>query len=169
MEHPAPTKEGLKIVRSFDAPKEEVFAAFATADAFAEWWGPAGMPVTVVHFDFTAGGKVHYKMEGHGQIMWGLFNYRKIVEPDLLEFVSSFSDETGNIANPPFPFDFPFEVLNELRFEENNGITTITLSGHPINATAAQEKTYYSMFDGMSQGFAGTFNQLEHYLIKNKK
>lgn len=162
-------KEGLKIVRDFNAPKNLVFDAFATAEAFAEWWGPVGMPITVLHFDFKPGGKVHYKMEAPGQIMWGIFNYHNIVEPDLLEFVSSFSDEGGNICRAPFPIEFPLEIFNRLTLEENNGITTVTLSGHPVNPTPEQEATYNSMFENMSQGFAGTFNQLEAYLAKMQK
>ena len=55
MEHQTNKKEELKIVREFNAPKTLVFDAFATAEAFAEWWGPVGMPVTVLHFDFKTG------------------------------------------------------------------------------------------------------------------
>ena len=169
MEHQTTKKEGLKIVRDFNAPKALVFDAFATAEAFAEWWGPIGMPITVLDFDFKQGGKVHYKMEGNGQTMWGIFNYHNIVKPDLLEFVSSFSDEGGNICKAPFPMEFPLEIFNQITLEENNGITTLTLSGHPINATSEQEATYYSMTANMSQGFAGTFNQLEAYINKIQK
>ena len=162
-------KAGLKIVRNFNAPKSLVFQAFSTAEAFAEWWGPAGMPITVLHFDFKQGGKLHYKMEGNGQTMWGLFNYRNIDEPKLVEFVSSFSDESGKICKSPFPMDFPLEIFNLMTLEENNGITTVTLSGYPINATPEQEATYYSIIENMNQGFAGTFNQLETYLAKIQK
>ena len=162
-------KDGLTIVRDFKAPKTLVFEAFSKAEAFAEWWGPVGMPVTVLHFDFKQNGKLHYKMEGKGQTMWGVFIYRNIVYPDLIEFVNSFSDESGNICKAPFPIDFPYEIFNHLTLEENNGITTVTLSGHPINATPEQEATYYSMIENMSQGFNGTLNQLEAYLTKIQK
>jgi uncharacterized protein YndB with AHSA1/START domain len=166
MEQSANKKEGLKIVREFKAPIILVFEAFATAEAFASWWGPAGMPVTVSHFDFRNGGKTHYKMEGHGQIMWGLFRYQTIVKPDSISFISSFSDENGNVCKAPFPIEFPLEIFNEMQLEEKDGTTTLTLSGYPLNATAEQEATYYSMKENMSQGFAGTFNQLDDYLEK---
>jgi len=162
-------KEGLKIVRQFNAPKAMVFDAFSTAEAFEEWWGPVGMSLKVVFFDFKPGGKVHYKMEANGQIMWGVFNYKKIVRPDLLEFISSFSDESGNVSKAPFPIDFPLEIFNQITFEEENGKTTLTLTGHPVNATAEQEATYHSMFDNMTKGFTGTLNQLEVYLNKIQK
>ena len=162
-------KDGLRIVRDFRAPKLLVFQAFSTGEAFAEWWGPTGMPITVLHMDFKQGGKLHYKMESNGQTMWGIFKYHNIVKPNLIEFVSSFSDESGKICKSPFPIDFPLEIFNQMTLEENNSITTITLSGHPINATPEQEATYYSMIENMYQGFAGTLNQLEAYLAKIQK
>ena len=157
-------QQGLKIVRDFKAPKDLVFEAFAQAEAFAQWWGPIGMPVTIKHFDFRAGGTLHYKMEGGGKVMWGLFKFGQILKPDLIEFVNSFSDENGNICKSPFPMDFPLEIFNRLTLSEKNGITTLTLAGYPINATSDQEATYYSITKNMEDGFGGTFDQLEKYL-----
>lgn len=158
------TKPGLKIVRHFNAPKEVVFEAFASADAMGEWWGPAGASISVKTFEFTPGGRFHYKMDGGGQTMWGLFKYVSINRYDLIEFVSSFSDEEGRVCTSPFPMDFPLEIRNQITLTEVNGRTTLTLQGHPVNATTAQEETYNSIKDNMQEGFAGTFDQLERYL-----
>ena len=158
----------LKIVRDFKAPKTLVFQAFSEAEAFADWWGPAGMPLTIKHFDFRKGGTLHYKMEGGGQIMWGLFKYAKIESPDLIEFVNSFSDEEGNICKAPFPMEFPLEIFTQITLSENNGITTLTLESRPLNATPEQEAAFFSMTNNLSGGFAGTFNQLEAYLTKKQ-
>ncbi|HVB04333.1 MAG TPA: SRPBCC domain-containing protein [Chitinophagaceae bacterium] len=168
MKNQTDKKDGLKIVRDFKAPRTLVFQAFSTAEAFADWWGPVGMPITIKHFDFKQGGKLHYKTEGNGLTMWGLFKYGNIVKPELIEFINSFSDEEGNICKPPFPMEFPLEIFNQITLQENNGITTLTLQGHPINATPEQEATFYSMTTNMSEGFTGTFNQLEAYLTKSK-
>ena len=164
MEEQAGKRAGLKIVREFKAPKTLVFDAFASPEAFAQWWGPAGSELTVENFDFKPGGKTHYKMDGNGHVMWGLFQYKNIQRADLLEFINSFADAEGNIITSPFPMDFPLEVLNKITLEENEGITTLTIQGHPVNATAAQEDTYFSIMDSMHQGFGGTFGQLEAYL-----
>jgi uncharacterized protein YndB with AHSA1/START domain len=161
-------KEGLKIVRNFNAPMTMVFEAFSQPENFAQWWGPAGSSITVIDFDFKANGRCYYKMEGNGQTMWALFRYGNISRYDLIEFTSSFSDAQGNISTSPFPMDFPLEVFNRITLEENDGITTLVLQGHPVNATPAQEETYYKITANMQQGFKGTFDQLDGYLNKIK-
>ena len=168
MEEQAEKKAGLKIVREFKAPKTLVFDAFTSPEAFSQWWGPAGSQLTVESFDFKPGGRTHYKMDGNGHVMWGLFQYKNIQRAHLLEFINSFADAEGNIITSPFPMDFPLEILNKITLEENKGITTLTIQGHPINATAAQEDTYFSIMDSMHQGFGGTFDQLEAYLEKSQ-
>ncbi|MFT3912213.1 MAG: SRPBCC domain-containing protein [Ferruginibacter sp.] len=123
------------------------------------------MSIKVLAFDFKPNGKFHYKMEAGGKSMFGQFVYKKIVSPDLIEFINSFTDEKGNIIKAPFDIDFPLEVFNKLTFvEEKKGVTRITLEGHPLNATAAQETTYIDLNESMQQGFNGTFNQLEAYI-----
>ncbi len=158
--------EKLTIIRKFNASKEAVFNALSNAEALSQWWGPAGSTLTVRNFDFKKGGKFHYRLEGIGQTMWGLFVYEHIERPDLIEFVSSFADEAGNVTKSPFPMDFPLEVFNHLELSEEHGMTTITLTGHPLRATPEQEATYRSVIPNMEQGFAGTMNQLEQYLAK---
>lgn len=155
---------GLTIVRKLNASKEAVFNAFADAKALAQWWGPVGSTISVVDLDFRSGGRFHYQMQSGGQTMWGLFVYRSIQRPSLIEFVSSFSDETGAVRESPFPMDFPLEILNRLTLEEAGGITTLTFTGHPVNATEAQEATYRAITPNMEEGFSGTFNQLAQYL-----
>jgi len=169
MEQPAEKQSGLKIVRQFKAPKTLVFDAFASPEAFGQWWGPSGSQLSVVSFDFKPGGRTHYKMEGNGHVMWGLFQYKNIQRADLLEFINSFADADGNIITSPFPMDFPLEVFNQITLEEKDGITTLTIQGHPINATAAQIETYNAITDNMEQGFGGTFDQLETYLAEVQK
>jgi uncharacterized protein YndB with AHSA1/START domain len=160
--------DGLMIVRDFKAPSTKVFQAFSAAEGFADWWGPAGMPLSIKRFEFRKGGTLHYKMEGGGNTMWGLFKYANIVSPDLIEFVNSFSDEEGNICKAPFPMEFPLEIFNRITLRENSGITTLTFESHPLNATPEQEATFHSMINNISGGFAGTFSQLEAYLTKKQ-
>ncbi|MCE7064580.1 SRPBCC domain-containing protein [Dyadobacter sp. CY326] len=169
MEQQAEEKAGLKIVRQFNAPKTLVFDAFASPEAFGKWWGPAGSQLSVESFDFKPGGKTHYKMESNGHTMWGLFQYKNILRADLLEFINSFADAEGNIITSPFPMDFPLEISNKITLEESEGVTTLTIQGHPINATPEQIETYKSITNSMEQGFGGTFDQLEAYLTEQQQ
>ncbi|OJV12350.1 MAG: activator of HSP90 ATPase [Dyadobacter sp. 50-39] len=166
MENKVTQKAELRIVRQFKAPQSLVFNAFASKEAFAEWWGPKGSELTVLRFDFREGGSTHYKLDNRGMLMWALFRYQKIRESDSIEFLSSFTDPEGNITSSPFPMDFPLEIYNHITLSETNGITTLTLYAEPVNATPAQEKTFTDLNPSMNQGYEGTWGQLDTYLAK---
>ena len=157
----------LVITRTFNAPRALVFKAFSEREALDQWWGPAGMEMSNTTLDFRPGGTYHYGMKTpDGNIMWGKFRYLEINEPEQIVFISSFSDKDGNIARAPFFDKFPLEIRNTLTLTENNGKTTLTLRGGPINATEEEQNAYMGMISGMEQGFGGTFDQLEAYLEK---
>jgi uncharacterized protein YndB with AHSA1/START domain len=59
---------GVVVTAEFDAKKDVVFSAFAEAEALAEWWGPPGVPITVVKFDFRPKGIFHYKSQMQGKL-----------------------------------------------------------------------------------------------------
>ncbi|MFC5468093.1 SRPBCC domain-containing protein [Cohnella suwonensis] len=165
-EHQAATSEFV-ISRTFNAPRDLVFKAWSEAEHLQHWWGPKGLAISVATLDFRPGGTFHYCMKApDGNEMWGKFVYREIVPAEKIVFVNSFSDPEGNIVRPPFLLTFPLEVLNVLTFDEQDGKTTLTLRGGPINATEDELKLYESMHDSMQQGFTGTFDQLEEHLAK---
>jgi uncharacterized protein YndB with AHSA1/START domain len=83
--------------------------------------------------------------------------------------VVSFADERGNILRHPASPTWPLEVLNIMKLSEQDGKTTMTISGYPINATEEERKTYDAGHGSMKQGFTGTLDQLEAYLAKAKQ
>jgi len=158
------TRSELTITREFDAPKEMVFDAFASAEALAQWWGPVDYPTTVLAFDFRPGGLFHYKMDTPDQVWYGRFVYGQIMRPNLLEFTSSFSDNKAGVTRAPFATDWPLEIFNRIVFSELNGKTTIKMQGYPINANEAELKLFNLMTENVQEGFGKTFTQLERYL-----
>jgi len=106
----------------------------------------------------------------NGSEMWGIFHYREIVAPERIVFVNSFSDKDGNITRSPFTHinPWPLEVLNIMTLIENDGKTTLTLKGNPINATDEEIQMFEATRKSMQLGFGGTFGQLDEYLAKNK-
>jgi uncharacterized protein YndB with AHSA1/START domain len=155
----------LVITRVFDPPRHLVWKALTESERLARWWGPKGFTWVSAKLDLRPGGAFHYCMRSpDGHAMWGKFVYREIVAPERIVFINSFSDESGATVRAPFAEDWPLEILNTLTLAEDDGKTSLTLKGMPLNATAAQRKTFKAGHESMQQGFGGTFDQLAEYL-----
>ena len=155
--------------RTFDAPRSLVWKAWTSAEALGQWWGPKGAAIRVIVFDLRPGGMFHYAMAFQpGHEMFARFIYREIVAPERLVFVSSFSDAAGGITRAPFlqlHGKWPLEVLNVVTLTEENGRTTLTLRGSPVNATDDERAMFEASTASMRQGFGGTFDKLADYLV----
>ncbi len=158
-------KQDFTITRTFNAPRQLVYDVFTRPEHMAKWWGPKGFTMLVNNMDLRPGGSYHYCMASpEGYRMWGKFVYVNIDAPRSIVFINSFSDEEGNLTRHPMAPTWPLEVYNILTLTEADGKTTLTLSGHPINATQEEIAIFNAMHESMQQGFKGTFDQLEEYL-----
>ncbi len=156
----------FSLQREYKASKGEVFDAFKSAEALAQWWGPVEAPIQVLKLDFKPNGIFHYKMNGV-HINYGIFRYLDIDEPNSIVWINSFANENGEVIKPPFDgIDFPKEIRNTLTLVEQNGVTILTLVSEPIHATENEIATFYAFTESMGEGFGGTFKQLEEYLVK---
>lgn len=73
--------------RLFDAPRDQVFAAFSDPAQLAKWWGPDGFTNTIKKFDFRPGGDWHLTMHGpDGTDYRNESVFVKIVEPERIVF-----------------------------------------------------------------------------------
>jgi uncharacterized protein YndB with AHSA1/START domain len=168
-EHLAKTvpPQQFSISRVFDAPRGLLWKAVTEPERLAQWWGPKGFTMLVCDVDLRPGGVFRYAMRSpDGHEMWGKWVYREIVPPERLSSVVSFTDERGNILRHPASPTWPLEILNTMTLSEQDGQTTMTISGYPINATEEERKTYDAGRGSMKQGFTGTLDQLEAYLAK---
>jgi uncharacterized protein YndB with AHSA1/START domain len=159
----------IVIERIFDAPVEVVYKAWTDPEALGQWWGPPGASIEVHKFDFTPGGIFHYSMSMGPQELYAKFTYEEIVPNEKIVFINSFSDENGGMGSNPWLAVWPKEIRNVLTFEDNGGKTTITLTGHPINASEEELAAYESEAPGMENGFEGTFRKLDDYLAQQAK
>ncbi len=159
----------LVITRTLNAPRELVFKAFAEAQRLAQWWGPKGFAIEVKHLEFAPGGVFHYSMKlPDGMEMWGKFVYHQIIAPEKIVYASSFSDAEGGLTRHPMRPEWPLEILNTLTLEQQNGKTTLTLRGGPINATEEEIRFFNEVQSGVKIGFNATFDQLEQYLHRKE-
>lgn len=155
------------ISRTFDAPRPLVWKAWTEAERLAQWWGPKGCKLHVEPLDFRPGGLFVYAMDfAPGGRMWGRFVYREIVAPERLVFANGFSNEQGEATRASFSATWPLEVLNVLTLTEEDGRTRLHLRGGPIEPTEAELETFTGMHGSMTEGFTGTFDQLEAYLAR---
>ena len=160
-------RNDFTITRVLNASREMVFKAFTDPKHLAHWWGPKGCTLSVAKIELKPGGTFLYCMElPGGHSMWGKFVYLEIKAPEKIIFINSFSDKEGNIIRHPMAPTWPLEVYNVWTLIEQNGKTTLTLSGHPHNASDEENKTFYDSVHMMQDGFKGTFDNLEEYLVK---
>jgi uncharacterized protein YndB with AHSA1/START domain len=161
-----PNIEPFVISRTFDAPRELVFKAFTDVDRLKHWWGPKGFKVITSTIDLRPGGIYHYSLQApDGTAMWGRFVFREIAAPERIVYVSSFSDEKGGLTRHFMHEKWPLELLSTLLFEDaGSGRTKVTLSWVPINENDVERETFDDNRESMTQGWTGTFENLDHYL-----
>ena len=156
--------KSLVITRQYKHSPERIFDAFASPEALGAWWGPAGIGLNVLAHDFKPGGKFHYTMEMGDQLSYGIMEFISMERPKEIQWLNSFSNESGNKIKPPFAAEFPLEIHNKITLEANEEGTLLTITGTPFKATEAEIAFFEGMLESMNQGFNGTFDQLEQYL-----
>ena len=160
-----PKTEPFVISRVFDAPRELVFKTFTDPEHMKHWWGPKGFNVIASSMDLRPGGTYHYGLQApDGSTMWGRFLYQEIAAPERIVLISSFSDANGGVTRHPMSPGWPLEMLSIFSFEDVGGKTKLTISWAPINESDEERATFEKGRPSMTQGWSGTFEQLEAYL-----
>ena len=166
---PHSAAEIFKIDRTFDAPRDLVWAACTEAQHLSGWFGPPGTTVKVKTLDLTPGGVCLYGMEMPGGIvMWGKWVFHEIEAPSKLSYVVSFCSETGQPVRHPMAPLWPLEVLAVQTFAEQDGKTLMHSESWPINATAEERAIFTAGHASMQMGFSGAYAQLDAYLARVK-
>ena len=157
------------ITRVVRAPKDLVWKAWTDRDQLQQWFGPKGVPITTCSLDFRIGGRFHFCLQVPGGDMWAQWIFREIAAPDRLQFVSTFSDEKGDVTRAPFEGEWPLETLTTVTFAEHAGMgkgTVVTVTSQPIGASAMELQTFDQGRESMTGGWSGTFEQLAEYLAR---
>lgn len=153
------------ITRTFNAPREQVYATMTQSEHLQRWWGPQGCTITVIDHSPQPGGRFHYRMGfGPGLDMYGRFDYRELAPVERIVFVSGFADADGNRIRYAMVPDWPLEALNTVTLEEDGGQTLMTLTSTPINAGEREMATFKAGHESMQQGFGGMYDVYAQYL-----
>lgn len=126
------------ISRIYQAPIELVWKAWTDAELVKKWWGPDKFSCNHAKIDFREGGVSVISMkapkEFGGSEWFNVWEYRRIVPLERIEFDQSFSDKKGKKIRPieaGMPPDFPDVVFTSVTFkDQGNGTTEITVVQH---------------------------------------
>ena len=149
--------KSITVTRDFDAPVDEVWSAWTTAEKLDQWWGPQPWKAITRSLDFREGGSWIYKMQGpNGEAQWDKVEFTSIDAPRRFTardfFIDQNGQETGNMPSSKW-----------------NNTFTATGNGTKI----VSELTYNSKEDmdkiistGFEQGFSTGLDQLDELLSK---
>lgn len=153
------------LTRRFDAPREQVFAAFTQLQHLSRWMSPVGTEPVGGSLDLRPGGTYHYGMKmPNGAVMWGKWTFREIVAPERLVVVVQFSDEAGGVTRHPMAASWPLHTLSTTTLADDGGKTLMTLNWQALDASPEEQATFDGAHAGMAQGWGGTMDQLATYL-----
>jgi uncharacterized protein YndB with AHSA1/START domain len=153
----APTKrpaasaaKPLVITRVFDAPRSLVFRAWTEAEHLVKWWGqPKGATLPYYKFDCRVGGMLHFRvLLPDGNVVWGKGIFREIVAPERIVLLDYFSDEQGNIVEPP-P-GLPKESVITATFAERGDKTVVTVEHRGTELASKENQEAYQQGWGES-------------------
>lgn len=148
----------LVLTRTFDAPRELVFAAYSSCEHLRNWWGPRSWPMAECSMDFRVGGVWHYCLRGpnEGDESWGRAVFTEIVEPERIAYTDAFSDADGAV-NEEMPI-----TEGSVDLEDVAGRTRLTMRA--VYPSADELKAVLDM--GMEAGITETLDRLDEHLAE---
>ncbi|WP_297797987.1 SRPBCC domain-containing protein [uncultured Eudoraea sp.] len=138
----------LAIHRTFNAPIQMVWDAWAQSEKIAQWWGPKGMQTKVIQHDFSAGGTWKYVMtmpDGNEFVTEGV--YSEIIVPEKIISSADFKPMTEGVE---------IQALLEPSGDKTNFIFKVV---HPTAEYCKQQEEM-----GFYKGWGSTFDRLNEYL-----
>ncbi len=143
-----PAERELVISRTFDAPRELVFAAWIDPRHAMSWWGPVDHPATHVEMDVRPGGRWRHRLTSieTGQELWHGGVFREVAPPERLVFTFAWEEEGER----------GLETLVTVSFAEESGKTRMTFRQVPFQSIEER--------DGHRGGWTSTFDRLDEHL-----
>ncbi|MCR9142838.1 MAG: SRPBCC domain-containing protein [bacterium] len=141
----------VEIQASYQAAREEVFAAFSRPAAIEQWLGPSDEFRTTVHeFEFRPGGKYRIEFlspEGETSVLTG--SYSAIEAPERIVFSWRW------IQNTEFP-DSETRVTVQLSEKPEGDGTLLRLTHEKLQAGVMRDRHIW--------GWQGAFERLDRHL-----
>ncbi|MFM6927030.1 MAG: SRPBCC family protein [Bdellovibrio sp.] len=161
-------QEEFLINRSFNVPLNTMFEMWTDAKHFSQWLPPTGFTMTFINVDIKPGGSSFYSMTNGEFTMYGKTKYLEITPPDRMIYLQEFADENGNMSRHPMMPTWPATMKTTVQLtEEGPEQTRVTVTWQPYgDVSPAELESFVNAKTGMTQGWTGSFDKLEDYLIK---
>lgn len=171
LEKSSSEKEIFVINRSFEAPIETLFTMWTDPKHFSKWLAPIGFTMSFIKEDIRVGATCFYSMtNGSDTTMYGKIHYLEITRPNRIVYTQQFSDKDGDLSRHPHAPTWPATMLTTVTFTEeapNQTRVTVTWEVHGP-ATSEEMATFVNARGGMTQGWTGSFDKLEAYIVENQ-
>lgn len=155
-------KENLRVTieRSFDAPVDDVWAAWTEPELLEQWWAPKPWRAVTKDMNFAEGGRWLYAMTSpEGQRHWDLKTFQKIDPKKSFTYRSTFCDENGTIA----PGAAGSTWVNTFAARDGGTLVTNVIQNESLERLEAQLKM------GFKEGYTMGLDQLEQLLASRKR
>lgn len=139
----------MHVERTFDAPRERVFAAYTEAELIPRWWGPDDSTTIVKELDPTTGGRWCFAMrdeDGTEIEFRGVF--REVTPPERLVQTFEWSGMPGYVS------------VDAVTFEDLGGRTRVVYD----SIFHTPEERQGMIESGMERGMNETFDRLDKLL-----
>ena len=151
-------KKEITLVRTFDAPREKVWAAWTDPKELAKWWSPQGVTNPTSEVDLRVGGTLYVvmlagkelgPMAGQHWPMRGTFV--EIMPPERLVFENNALDEAGNVL---------LGGMTTVVLDDEGGKTKMTLTTGAEGTAPGTDQ----MLAGMQTGWEQSLDKLKTLL-----
>jgi uncharacterized protein YndB with AHSA1/START domain len=143
--------------RTFDAPRELVFAAWTEPERLAQWWGPKMFTNPVCRVDARAGGEIYVEMTGSDGAVYPMTgSFIEVKSPEKLVFTTMALNRVGKVL---------FEVLHRVEFREEGAKTFVRVESGPTMMTP--EAAPY--LKGHATGYSQSLDKLDEVLAGGRQ
>jgi uncharacterized protein YndB with AHSA1/START domain len=161
-------KEKFVINRSFNVPISVMFEIWTNPNHIAKWLAPTGSTMKFFKSDIKLGGKTFYMMTTDtGLKMYGRAEYLEMTKPNRIVYTQQFCDENENLSRHPMAPTWPATMLTTVSFfSEGDTQTRVTIEWEAYGDYTPEEMaTFVSARAGMTQGWTGSFDKLDDFLV----
>ena len=137
----------LQVSRTFDAPREKVFAAWTDPEAVKQWHASEEYRTTVAEMDVREGGRYRFEFEqvsdGVVKPVWGV--YQEVKAPERLVY-------TWNVKSLEMDVKDTKDTVVTVEFRDKGAQTEVTVT-HELFTSA-------EVMEAHKKGWNGCFDRL---------